>query len=350
MPVPRPSLPKLIEQLASEMESRLPGILPRARRSLAGVLVRVFSGGLDALYKFLERVFKQAWPDQCDEDELPGHGARWGVLQKTAAPATGLLLIGGENGASLMAGSVFQRADGVQFTVDVGVTIVGSSATVAITADEVGQAGNTAAGVQFTLASPVVGINSTAVASTEISGGADVERPELFRARILERIRRPPHGGDSDDYVAWAKEVPGVTRAWCTPNGMGAGTVVVRFVRDDDEDPIPDAGEIEAVRAHIEAQRPATAELFVPLSVAKPVAYVISDLQPDTAEIRAAIVAELKDMHVRDAIPGGTLLVSHMREAISIAAGENDHVLVSPAGNVTCLPGELATFGGVTWA
>ncbi|MFA1633603.1 baseplate J/gp47 family protein [Achromobacter ruhlandii] len=116
------------------------------------------------------------------------------------------------------------------------------------------------------------------------------------------------------------------------------------------EDPIPDAGEIEAVRAHIEAHRPVTAELFVPLSVAKPVAYVISDLQPDTAEIRAAIVAELKDMHVRDAIPGGTLLVSHMREAISIAAGENDHVLVSPAGNVTCLPGELATFGGVTWA
>ncbi|MFY2599367.1 baseplate J/gp47 family protein [Achromobacter xylosoxidans] len=350
MPVPRPSLPKLIEQLASEMESRLPGILPRARRSLAGVLVRVFSGGLDALYKFLERVFKQAWPDQCDEDELPVHGARWGVLQKTAAPATGALLIGGESGAALMAGSVFQRVDGAQFTVDAGVTIVDGSATAAITAVEAGQVGNTAVGVQFSLASPVLGINSTAVASTEISGGADVERPELFRARILERIRRPPHGGDNDDYVAWAKEVAGVTRAWCTPNGMGAGTVVVRFVRDDDDDPIPDAGEIEAVRAHIEAQRPVTAELFVLPVVAKPVAYVISDLQPDSAEIRAAIIAELKDMHVRDAIPGGTLLVSHMREAISIAAGENDHVLVSPAGNVTCLPGELATFGGVTWA
>jgi uncharacterized phage protein gp47/JayE len=84
--------------------------------------------------------------------------------------------------------------------------------------------------------------------------------------------------------------------------------------------------------------------------VAKPVAYVISNLEPDTAEIRAAVVAELKDMHIRDAIPGGTLLRTHMSEAISIATGEHDHVLVSPAGNVTCLPGELATFGGVTWA
>lgn len=350
MPVPRPTLPKLIEQLASEMESRLPGVLPRARRSLAGVLVRVFSGGLDALYKFLERVFKQAWPDQCDEDELPTHGARWGVLQKTSSPATGSLLIGGDDGASLMAGAVFQRGDGTQFTVDVAVSIVGGSATAAITALEPGQAGNTATGAQFTLASPIIGINSTAVASTEISGGADIERPELFRARILERIRRPPHGGNNDDYVAWAKEVPGVTRAWCTPNGMGAGTVVVRFVRDDDDDLIPDAGEIDTVRAHIEALRSVTAELFVPTLVAKPIAYVISDLVPDTAEIRAAIIAELKDMHVRDAIPGGTLLRTHMGEAISIAAGEHDHVLVSPAGNVSCLPGELATFGSVTWA
>ena len=48
-------------------------------------------------------------------------------------------------------------------------------------------------------------------------------------------------------------------------------------------------------------------------------------------------------MHIRDAC-GGTLRV-HMSEAISIATGENDHVLVSPAGNVTSLPGELATFG-----
>ena len=52
--------------------------------------------------------------------------------------------------------------------------------------------------------------------------------------------------------------------------------------------------ERESVRAHIEAQRPVTAELFVPPTVAKPVAYVISNLEPDTAEIRAAVVAELR--------------------------------------------------------
>ncbi|MGE8690961.1 MAG: baseplate J/gp47 family protein [Achromobacter sp.] len=349
MPVPRPTLPQLIEQLASEMQSRLPGVLARARRSLAGVLVRVFSGGLDSLYKYLERLIRNAWPDQCDEEELPSHGARWGVTQKLASPATGSLLVAGEAGTPLPAGTVFQRGDGVRFTVDVGVTLSAGGAIVGITAEQAGQLGNTAKDAQFTLASPVDRINSVAVASTEISGGADIERAEPYRARILERIRRPPHGGSQDDYVGWAKEVPGVTRAWCTPNGMGVGTVAVRFVRDDDDDPIPDAGEIETVRQHIESVRTVTAELFVLPIVPLPINYVISGLEPDTAEVRAAIIAELKDMHTRDAIPGGTILRTHMNEAISIAAGEHDHVLSSPAGNVTCLPGELATFGGVSW-
>ena len=136
MPVPRPSLPKLIEQLASEMESRLPGILPRSPQPGRRAGTRVFRRSGCPLQVPRAGVYRPG-PTSVTRTSCLVTGAV-GVLQKTAAPATGSLLIGGENGASLMAGSVFQRADGVQFTVDVGVTIVGSSATVAITADEVG--------------------------------------------------------------------------------------------------------------------------------------------------------------------------------------------------------------------
>lgn len=351
MAIKRPTLPELIDRLAAEMESRLPGVLARARRSLAGVLVRVLAGALSALYQYFERLIQQAWPDQADEDYLPAHGARWGVPRKLAEAATGPLSVGGLVGYPLVAGTVFLRKDGARFTVDTGVTIEeDGTAAVTITAADVGQAGNTVSGVEFRLASPVDGINSVAVASDAISGGADVEDIEAWRARILDRIRKAPHGGDPDDYVEWALEVPGVTRAWCTPSGNGAGTVVVRFVRDGDDDLIPDAGEIDAVQAYIDTKRPVTAELFVQPLVAKPIAYTISGLSPDTPEIRAAVIAELKDMHARDAIPGATLLRTHMDEAISIAMGENDHHLDAPAANVTCEPGELATFGGVVWA
>ena len=60
--------------------------------------------------------------------------------------------------------------------------------------------------------------------------------------------------------------------------------------------------------------------------------------------------AELRDLIRREAEPSGTLLISHIREAISVAAGERDHVLVTPAANVECDIGEVPTFGDITWS
>jgi len=64
--------------------------------------------------------------------------------------------------------------------------------------------------------------------SLPISRTVPVRRPnEAFVARYIDLYRQPPQGGDLFDYIEWALEVPGVTRAWCNPLGMGTGTVVV---------------------------------------------------------------------------------------------------------------------------
>ena len=60
-------------------------------------------------------------------------------------------------------------------------------------------------------------------------------------------------------------------------------------------------------------------------------------------------LAELRDLIQREAIPGGTLLISHIREAISVAAGEQEHVLSSPTENQTVPSYQVITFGGPTW-
>ena len=73
----------------------------------------------------------------------------------------------------------------------------------------------------------------------------------------------------------------------------------------------------------------------------------LTDLQD---RICAAIEAEIIDLLRREAVPGGTVLLSHLREAISIAAGEADHALTIPAANVTHATGELAVLGTITWA
>jgi uncharacterized phage protein gp47/JayE len=52
---------------------------------------------------------------------------------------------------------------------------------------------------------------------------------------------------------------------------------------------------------------------------------------------------------LRDAQPGATLKISHIREAISIAAGEDDYVLTAPAADVAMATGQMATMGVLTW-
>jgi hypothetical protein len=46
---------------------------------------------------------------------------------------------------------------------------------------------------------------------------------------------------------------------------------------------------------------------------------------------------------------GGTILLSHMRSAISAAAGEWDYVLITPAANIVMSAGQIPVMGSVTW-
>lgn len=349
MPFSRPDLPTLIQRAEADIETRLPGADARLRRSNLNVLARVHSGATHGLYGYLEWLSRQIIVDTADGDWLERHAAIWGVARKAASPAVGNITVTGTNGAIIPAGSTLVRSDGAQYTTDAEAVISGGTATIAVTAVEAGQAGNAAAASTLNLDTPISGVSATAtVDAGGLTGGADIETDDGLRARLLARIQAPPHGGAAHDYVAWALEVPGVTRAWVYPGELGLGTVTVRFVRDDDASPIPDAGEVAAVQAHIDALRPVTAQVTVAAPVAVPLGFTI-DLAPDTAAIRAAVEAELRDLLRREAEPGATILISHIREAISLAAGEHDHILVAPAANVTHAVGEMATFGTITW-
>ena len=348
MPIERPTLPELIDQGAAEFESRLPGVLARVRNSVVGVINRVLAGALSALYKYAEALSEQWWPDRSAPEFLPEHGARWGVPQLPAAAATGTVQFSGTNGTVVPLGTVVQRTDGAQYATTAAAVIGGGVAVATAQAVVLGQAGNADIGTALALTTPIAGVNTAATALTALAGGADVEGIEAWRARILARIRKPPQGGSQDDYLAWAYGVPGVTRAWVYPNELGAGTVTLRFVRDDDVSIIPDAGEVAAVQAAIDAVRPVTATVTVVAPVATPRNFTIQ-LLPDTGTNRAAVQAELAELYRRAAAPGGTMLISQQREAISIAAGEVDHVMTVPAANQAHAAGLLPTLGVITW-
>lgn len=356
MPFNRPALPTLIDRAEADIESRLPGADARLRRSNLNVLARVHAGAVHGLYGYLDWIARQILVDKADTEFLERHATIWLPAGRLpAAYAAGKVTVTGASGAVIPSGTVFKRADGAMYSSSAEATIVAGTALVAVVANVAGQVGNGVAGITLNLDSPIAGVNAAAVVTVgALTGGAEIESDSSLRARVLARIQQPPHGGAKHDYIAWAKEVPGVTRAWCYPLEMGDGTVTVRFVRDNDASLIPDANEVAAVQAYIEAVRPVAGELFVVAPVAVPVNFTIS-ITPATASVKAAVEASLRDLLIREAKPEGgagegVILRTHISEAISLAAGETDHVLIVPAANITPSIGQMATFGAITWA
>jgi uncharacterized phage protein gp47/JayE len=301
------------------------------------------------LHGHLEYLSRQVFPDRSEAEFLERQASLFGITRRPAQFAVGSVDVAGTSGTVVPAGTVLLRSDGARYETGVEVVLVGGSATPAVTAVDAGEVGNADAGTALTFESPVEGINSrAAVGVGGLVNGSDPESDDSLRARLLQRMRRPPHGGAAADYVAWALEVPGVTRAWVYPLELGAGTVTVRFVRDDDASPIPDAAEVDAVLAYIEERRPVTAAVAVLPPVAVPLDLTLS-LSPDTAAIRATVEAEVADFLRRTAEPGGTVAVSQLRMAIGSAEGVSDFDLQWPTADVAHETGELATPGAVTW-
>lgn len=348
MPINRPTLTELVAQTQADVLSR--GNLDSPlRRAVAMVYARVLAGLIHGLYGLIVWVADQILPDTAVAEFLDRWASIWlRVGRKPATPAEGVATFTVQPGAVIPAGTTLQALDGQQYETREAAEGVVPTYTAPIRALVAGQAGNRTTGQPLTLVSPVAGVQSVAIAS-ELSGGTDREKDDPLRARLIERIQTPPQGGSVADYIGWAKDVPGVTRVWVTPNGMGGGTVVVRFVRDDDASMIPSPDEVAAVQAHLDSLRPVTAQVYVTAPSESPLNFVFTELVPDTPEVRAAVEAELADLVRREAADGGTLPLSHIRSAISAANGERDYDLVMPNADVTAPPGTLTTMGTVTW-
>jgi len=353
MPYARPTLQQLLDRIQSDIESRLPGSDPRLRTTLLGILARAHAGSAHGLYGFLDYLSRQIVPSTADAEYLELHANWWGITRLAAAAATGNVDFTGTDGSVIPAGTTLQRSDGVQYTTDAEATIASGTATAAVTAVEGGQTTNASAAQKLTLVSPVAGVNSSAtVATGGLTGGTDIETDDALRTRLQQLVQRRPQGGAIADYETWAMEIAGVTRVWVFSSWSGAGTVGLFFVRDNDASIIPDAGEVATVQAYIDARRPVTAAFTAYAPVAVPVAMTIS-LNPNTSTVQAAVTAELQDLFsrtdVEDGTGSGTVLLTHIREAISRAAGETNHA-INLVADVTFTAGQLATLGAITWA
>lgn len=344
MPFETPSLPVLVGRTQADLAG------DALRRSDAQVLARALSGTAFGLYGYLDWMAEQILPDTADVETLERVATlRLSQPRKAAQPAAGAATFSAAAGAVLDADTVLQAGDGRTYRVTAGVTTVVGLNTAQVEAVDAGVLGNADAGLALSLVQPVQGLGGVfTVVAPGLVGGIAQESVEALRDRVVRSYRIIPHGGSADDYETWAMEFPGVTRAWCRRNFLGPGTVGLFIMRDEDVDPIPTPAQLAEVKAYIEPLRPVTAELYVLAPVQVPVVYSIR-LTPDTTMVRAAVEAQLKDLHDREAGLGEALLITHIAEAISGAAGETDHFLASPLVDVPAASNELLTFGGCLW-
>lgn len=338
-----PNLPELITRASADIETSA-----TLRRSDAVVLARVHSAAAYSLYKYLDWLYRQIFPDTADEENLLRHGIGRGAPRKAATQARGTVSVSGTPGARIDAGTRLTLA-GIVYEATVGASLDNGTAEMAIVAVAAGVIGNQPAGTELDFVSPVLGVHSKAtVTAGGLTGGTDIEDIDVYRERVIERFRWVPHGGNANDYVVWAKEQAGVTRAWCKPNWVGPGTVGV-FVVNDAANPITlQQPALDAIKAGMLDMRPVTAELHVLSPQLVKVQYTIS-VTPDTPRVRSAVETALQALHARESNLGATLLLTHIAEAISGAVGEYDHRLIQPAANVVPQANQLLVYGGVTW-
>lgn len=359
MPFARPKLSELVTRVRSDLRGLLEVDGPLLRRAMLDAIGAAVAGVGHLLYGYLDWLAKQLSAKTSEREALLREAALYGIFPVPAAYAAGNIIATGTVGATVPTGAILRLDSGTSYRVTVGAALTGiapsGSATLAVVSVLAGDEGNVPATTELKFESAIAGVDSIAVVDTGgIIGGADEEGTEEVRARYLLRLREPPTGGSDQDYEAWALAVSGVTRAWVYRNELGLGTVVVRFVLDGDPVSIfPDAGDVAAVQAKLEAERPTTAEVTAVAPTNLAVAFTLH-IVPDNVDTRAAVAAELADLFKREAAPGngagqGTVLLSQIRTAIGTAAGVTDYALTVPAANVVPAVGELATVGVITW-
>lgn len=347
----RPSLSDLFSQAETDLAGRL-GLGSLLRRGMLRALARMTAGLAHLLHGHLAWATRQLFPDSADDESLDRWAETFGLARLAATRSSGLVRFTGSDGSTVPSGSRMRRADAAEFETLEDATVSGGTVDVEVQAVEPGSDGDTLPGAgALTLSPAVSGVAlSVEVLAPGIEDGTDRESDDDLRARLLALIRSGRRGGSSADYESWALEYPVASRVWVLPLHNGPGTVGVTFlVSSGSTAPIPDAGQVAALQDVLDARRPVTASVLVFAPGTQEIDVEL-ELEPDTLAVRASVSAALDELFDREAEPGGTIPLSHVREAVSTAAGEFDHVLVAPVADITVPAGTLAVLGTVTFS
>lgn len=352
MPFVRPTLPNLVNRIITAINDKVKGANAYIKQSFFNVMAKIVAALHLDLYAYQDQLARNFFITTADLDGLIKRGGDIGVNRKLASFAQGNIIIRGDTGIQIPKGTYFTTQSKQQYQTQID-AIVGASGSVLvpIIATSVGPNGNQTALAEFTLVNPIIGILSLATADANgITGGADIEGVEEYRARILKFLKDPPGSGDPAFYENAALARPGVTRAKCFRTYSGAGTVGITFMMDNTyPNGIPADGDIAMMQAYLESIMPADVNQMVVFAPTPTVVNIqINNMNPDTPTMRANMVNGLSALFKSYEF-GETVYKSQIEEAITSIPEEISHSLVLPENDVQIPTTGIAVLGTITY-
>ncbi len=378
MPYSRPSLTELRAQIAADIDAARPGLEARFRYSNIGIVGDVQAGGTHGLYGYLDWIARQSVPFTATDEYLEGWAALAKLTRKAATRASGTARFAAAAGKTIAAGAPVTRGDGVAYVTTVLASESGGHIDAPIRAVAGGVAGNAPDGTPLSLGIAISGVTGTGTAQGAIGGGTDTERDNELRSRMLEAFANPEQGGSITDYARWAREIPGVTRAWVQPSIQGPGTVGIFFMMDgaraaaggfpqgtngcsvyETRDTTATGDQLIVADALFPRQT-VQAVVYAIAPTANVLSFTIAGLSGASDATKAAIDAAIDAALYAGAVPGGVTFSLDIEAAIAAVAGTAGAVVTGitasagtvaygGAGNIVSNAGALPTRGTVTY-
>jgi uncharacterized phage protein gp47/JayE len=325
----------------------------------------------DGVYGSAEQIARNIVPGRDNDPEaLRRHSRNWlgdDDGPRTASPARLPIVDSGNSvdGTPIPTGTRFRTGDGALYETTEDLVVGTDDITVLSIAAEgetgYGASGNKVPGLTLTRVTEVDDLDTLWIvdgdpADGAIGGGADEETHDELADRTEFSAQNPPQAGTRANIEAWAREVPGVGKAWAYSWVRGPGTTTVFFTRSDPDNPLPDATLRNTVQAHLDEKIALHSDgiILVGEMVAHTVTPTIA-LKPNNSTTRSAAYAALREAIIlRRKAGDGTWYLdrSWLTEALSAAVGEEGHTLTVPAADITPALGHLvvlAAFNAVTF-
>ena len=361
MPWPIPAPDAIASQAAGVYEGALEGA-PDARspNSVLGATTRVVGMATYGVYLGQAAQAVELWPDTA-VDNLDRLAGIKGLVRDAASPAS----CDATMQCTALAGSVdvplgtqATAPNNLVYQTTADVSVGTGPTTVPFVCTAAGSAGTLTAGTALTLVSPIEGLaaqTATVLGDANLTPGEDEESNDSLRARLLLAWRSDAAAGNAADWAGWVRaSLPAAIYVAVLPRWGGLGNVGLALAMAGPA--VPTGAQIAAVQAYVSApgRCPVCAVPVVFAATLQPV-NVTLHLVPSTAATQAAALAALQQLLLQQTIASpsvvnsGTLAMSALDAAVSVADGEFEHTRSAPAADVVASPGTLLTLGAVSF-